>query len=236
MNMHRIVVALSTILSSIAYSQASNPADWANLGRYRAANDSLAAPAVKEKRVVYIGDSITESWAPYFATLFPGKQYINRGISGQTTPQILLRFRQDVVALKPKVVVILAGTNDIAGNTGPSTLEMIQDNLASMTEIAQANGIRVVLASVLPARQFAWKKELEPAPKIVELNSLIRRYAGRVGAVYLDYHSAMMDSAGGLKAELGKDAVHPNLAGYSVMAPLAEMAIGKALRSSVKSH
>ena len=226
---------LATVLAAgLASAQASPPGDWPNLGRYRAANDSLGLPKPGEKRVVFIGDSITDSWAPFFSSLFPGKPYIGRGISGQTTPQILVRFRQDVVALKPKVVVILAGTNDIAGNTGPSTLEMIEDNLASMTEIAQANGIRVVLSSVLPAKQFAWKKELLPAPRIVELNSWIRRYAGRVGAVYLDYHSALADTGGGLKVELGKDAVHPNFAGYSVMAPLAEKAIARALKSPVK--
>lgn len=217
-------------------AQPSPPGDWANLGRYRAADDSIGPSRPGERRVVFIGDSITESWAPYFPTLFPGKSYIGRGISGQTSPQILLRFRQDVVALKPKVVVILAGTNDIAGNTGPASLEMIQDNLASMTEIAQANGIQVVLASVLPAKQFAWKKSLEPASSIIALNSWIRRYALRVGAVYLDYHLAMSDGSGGLRADLGKDSVHPNLAGYSVMAALAEKAITRALKTATKAR
>lgn len=227
---------LALFVSGIASAQAPSPADWPNLGRYRAANDSLGPPKPGEKRVVFIGDSITDSWAPFFPALFPGKPYIGRGISGQTSPQILVRFRQDVVALRPRVVVILAGTNDIAGNTGPSTLEMIQDNIASMTEIAQANGIRVVIGSVLPARQFSWKKELEPAPLIVELNSRLRRYAERVGAVYLDYHSALVDGAGGLRADLGKDAVHPNLAGYKVMAPLAEKAIKIALKTPQRSR
>ena len=227
------LVASLAVVSGAA-AQASPPGDWANLARYRAANDSVGPRAPGENRVVFIGDSITDSWAPLFPTLFSGKPYIGRGISGQTTPQILLRLRQDVVALKPKVVVILAGTNDIAGNTGPSSLEMIQDNIASMTDIAQANGIRVVISSVLPARQFSWKKELQPAPKIIELNARLRRYASRVGAVYLDYHSALADSAGGLKAELGKDGVHPNFAGYSMMAPLAEKAIQKALKAPPK--
>ncbi|MEX1185653.1 MAG: SGNH/GDSL hydrolase family protein [Gemmatimonadaceae bacterium] len=204
--------------------------DWAGLSRYRAANDSIPAPAPGENRVVYIGDSITESWASYFPALFPGKPYIGRGISGQTTPQILVRFRQDVVQLKPKVVVILAGTNDIAGNTGPSSLEMIQHNLASMAEIARANGIRVVLSSVLPAYDYPWKRGLEPAPKIVALNSWIRRYAEETGAVYLDYHSAMVAARGGLRAELTRDGVHPNAAGYAVMAPLADAAIARAMR------
>ena len=232
--MTKRLTILMLAVSTSAFAQQSPAGDWPNLARYRSANDSLGNPAKGERRVVFIGDSITESWAPYFPALFPGKRYIGRGISGQTSPQILLRFRQDVVALRPRAVVILAGTNDIAGNTGPSSLKMIQDNLASMTEIAQANGIRVVLASVLPARQFAWKKELQPAPQIIELNSWIRRYAARVGAVYLDYHTSLADAEGGLRPEFGKDAVHPNLAGYSVMAPLAERAIAKALRSPAK--
>lgn len=204
--------------------------DWGGLSRYRAANDSIPPPAPGENRVVYIGDSITESWATYFPALFPGKPYIPRGISGQTTPQILVRFRQDVVRLKPKVVVILAGTNDIAGNTGPSSLEMIQDNLASMAEIARANGIRVVLSSVLPAYDYPWKRGLEPAPKIAALNSWIRSYADATGAVYVDYHTAMADARGGLRAELTRDGVHPNAAGYRVMAPLAEAAIARAMQ------
>lgn len=204
--------------------------DWGNLARYRAANDALPPVKTGERRVVYFGDSITDSWAKYFAELFPDKPYIGRGISGQTTPQMLVRFHQDVVALKPAVVVILAGTNDIAGNTGPSTLEMIEDNLASMAEIARANGIRVVLSSVLPAFEYSWRPGLKPAEKIIALNEWIREYARRTGAVYLDYHSAMADSRGGMRAELTLDGVHPNLAGYRVMAPLAEEAIAKALR------
>jgi lysophospholipase L1-like esterase len=206
--------------------------DWAGLSRYRAANDSIPPPAPGENRVVYIGDSITESWAASFPALFHGKPYIPRGISGQTTPQILVRFRQDVVRLKPKVVVILAGTNDIAGNTGPSSLGMIQDNLASMAEIARANGIRVVLSSVLPVYDYPWKRGLDPAPKIMALNSWIRSYAQATGAVYLDYHAAMVDARGGLRAELTGDGVHPNAAGYAVMAPLAAAAVAEALSLS----
>lgn len=204
--------------------------DWANLQRYHAADMQLNAPAATENRVVFFGNSITEGWAPYFATMFPGKPYLGRGISGQTTPQMLVRFRQDVVDLRPKVVVILAGTNDIAGNTGPSTLEMIEDNLKSMTEMAQASGIRVVLSSVLPAYDFPWRPGLEPAPKIVALNAWIRQYAASVGAVYLDYHSAMADARQGMRADLSADGVHPNAAGYRIMAPLAEAAIGEAMR------
>jgi len=205
--------------------------DWANLGRYREANGKLAAspPAAEEQRVVFMGNSITEGWARFFGDEFPGKPYVGRGISGQTTPQMLVRFRQDVVALKPAVVVILAGTNDIAGNTGPSSLEMIEDNLASMTEIAQANHIRVVLCSVLPVFDYPWKRGLEPAPKIVALNSWIRSYAARVGATYVDFHSAMADERRGMQADLARDGVHPTEAGYKLMAPLVERGIAAAL-------
>lgn len=203
--------------------------DWAYLARYREANAALRAPRAGSPRVVFYGNSITEGFAPYFAELFPGRDYIGRGIGGQTTPQLLVRFRQDVIALKPAVVVILAGTNDLAGNTGPSSLEMIQDNLASMTELAQANGIRVVLASVLPAFDYPWKPGLEPAPKIAALNAWMKQYAARTRAVYLDYHSAMADDRGGLPRSLSPDGVHPNAAGYRVMAPLAQKAIRQAL-------
>lgn len=204
--------------------------DWANLAKYRDANAKLAAPAPNENRVVFYGNSITEGWAQFFPAMFPGKSYIGRGISGQTTPQLLVRFRQDVVALKPKVVVILAGTNDIAGNTGPSTLEMIEDNLRSMTEIAKANGIRVVLSSLLPVYDYAWRPGLEPAPKIMALNAWMKGYAAKAGAVYLDYHSAMADARQGLRGELSNDGVHPTEAGYRVMAPLVEKAVAEALR------
>jgi lysophospholipase L1-like esterase len=177
-----------------------------------------------------MGNSITEAWAPLFAQQFPGKAYVGRGISGQTTPQMLVRFRQDVVSLEPAAVVILGGTNDIAGNTGPSTLEMIEDNIASMTEIAKANGIRVVLCSVLPVYDYPWRRGIEPAPKIVALNAWIRSYAARAGAVYVDFHGAMTDERSGLRAELTRDGVHPNEAGYRVMAPLVEQGIQRALK------
>lgn len=204
--------------------------DWANLGRYAAANRVIGDPVEGEARVVFIGNSITESWGPHFATLFPGKPYINRGISGQTTPQMLLRFRQDVIALRPKVVVILAGTNDIAGNTGPATLEVIQGNLTSMVELARANGIRVVLASVLPAYGYRWRPGLQPANTIVALNQWMKAYARGNGIVYLDFHSAMADERLGLRSELSGDGVHPNEAGYRMMAPLAIEAIEAASR------
>jgi len=204
--------------------------DWANLAKYRDANAALPPPAAGEDRVVFIGNSITESWTPYFPSMFPGKPYIDRGISGQTTPQMLVRFRADVIALHPRVVVILGGTNDIAGNTGPSTLEMIEDNLASMAELARANGIAVVMSSVLPVRDYPWKRGLQPAPKIMALNAWMKDYAASHGDTYVDYHSAMSDPDGGMRSELSPDGVHPNEAGYRIMARLVEQAIGDALR------
>ena len=203
--------------------------DWASLARYREANAQLGPPRPGERRVVFYGNSITDAWARYFDTMFPDKPYVGRGISGQTTPQMLVRFRQDVIALEPAVVVILAGTNDIAGNTGPSTQAMIEDNLISMVELAQANGIHVVLSSVLPANDYPWRPGLEPALKIVALNRWMRGYASTHNAVYLDYHSAMADERQGLKAELSEDGVHPNEAGYRLMAPLVERAIADVL-------
>jgi lysophospholipase L1-like esterase len=204
--------------------------DFANFARYRAANRALPAPTASEQRVVFMGNSITEGWVQHFPVLFAGKPYVGRGIGGQTTPQMLLRFHADVVSLKPAVVVILGGTNDIAGNTGPSSLEMIEDNLMAMTEIAQANGIRVVLSSVLPVYDYPWRRGLQPAPKIVALNAWMRAYAARVGATYVDYHGAMRDDRDGLRAGLGDDGVHPNLAGYRIMAALVEQGIAMALR------
>jgi lysophospholipase L1-like esterase len=203
--------------------------DWAFLARYREANEQLGPPRPGEQRVVFYGNSITDSWPQYFDTMFPNKPYVGRGISGQTTPQMLVRFRQDVIALEPAVVVILAGTNDIAGNTGPSTQAMIEDNLISMVELAKANGIRVVLSSVLPAYDYPWRPGLEPAGKIVALNKWMRNYASTHDVVYLDYHSAMADERQGLRADLSEDGVHPNEAGYRIMAPLVERAIAAAL-------
>ena len=205
--------------------------DWPFLQKYAKMNAELPAPAPGEQRVVFMGNSITEMWAPYFPSSFPGKPYVNRGIGGQTTPQMLVRFHQDVVGLKPKAVVILAGTNDIAGNTGPSTLEMIENNLAAMAEIAKANGIRVVLASVLPVYTYPWRPEiLHPADSIIALNKWIKDYAQSHGEVYLDFHSAMKDERNGLRKDLTTDGVHANEAGYRVMAPLTSAAIERALR------
>jgi lysophospholipase L1-like esterase len=204
--------------------------DWPNLARYRSQNTELSAPAPGENRVVFYGDSITDGWGRVQGAFFPGKPYVNRGISGQTTAQMVVRFRQDVVALKPKVVVILAGTNDVAGNTGPATPEMIQDNFMSMVDIAKANDIRVVLSSILPASDYPWKPGMDPGPKIVALNTWLKEYANRRGLVYLDYYPAVVDDKLGMKAELASDGVHPTKAGYDIMSPLAERAIAEALK------
>jgi lysophospholipase L1-like esterase len=201
--------------------------DYGWLSRFKEDNVRLGPPASGENRVVFMGDSITEGWK--LAGSFPGKPYINRGISGQTTPQMLVRFRQDVIALKPKVVVILAGINDIAGNTGPMTLEQTEDNLASMAELATAHHIRMVLCSVMPAFDFPWSPGMTPAPKVVALNAWIKTYAAENGYVYVDYHTAMKDERDGLPAKLSADGVHPLPAGYAIMAPLAEAGIEKAL-------
>lgn len=202
--------------------------DFPWLERFKEENVKLGPPAAGENRVVFMGDSITEGW--HLDQSFPGKPYVNRGISGQTTPQMLVRFRQDVIALKPKAVVILAGTNDIAGNTGPETPEQIEGNLASMAELAQANGIRVVLCSILPAFDYPWQPGLTPAPKIDAINAWLHNYAAEKGFLYVDYHSAMKDARDGLPPELSHDGVHPLPAGYAIMAPLAEAAIDQALK------
>jgi lysophospholipase L1-like esterase len=204
--------------------------DWANLGRYKEENLKLGLPAPEDNLIIFMGNSITEGWKRLWPGFFKDKEYINRGISGQTTPQMLVRFRPDVVNLKPKVVVILAGTNDIAGNTGPSTLEMIEDNIASMVEIAKANNIKVLLCSVLPVYDYPWKPGLNPAQKIVDLNKWIKNYADKNEIIYVDYFSSMADERNGLKGEYSDDGVHPNLAGYKAMEPLIEKAISDVLR------
>ncbi len=216
-----------------------NPAvsqDWANLRRYEEENKALGLPGRGEKRVIFMGNSITEGWVKLDPDFFKGRPYIGRGISGQTTPQMLVRFRQDVIALKPAAVLILAGTNDIAGNTGVITLEAIMGNIASMAELARANKIEVVLSSVLPAFDYPWKPGLQPAEKIFELNSMIKHYAEVNRMVYLDYFSAMADERKGLKSNLGDDGVHPNLAGYKIMEPLAERAIVAALKKKKRGR
>jgi lysophospholipase L1-like esterase len=172
-----------------------------------------------------MGNSITDSWIKAFPEYFSDNNYIDRGISGQTTPQMLVRFRADVINLKPVLVTILAGVNDIAGNTGPSTFEMIIDNISSMTELAKSNGIKVILCSVLPAYDFPWKPGSYPAEKIVELNKMIKKYADSHEIFYLDYYPSMVDSRKGMKVEYSEDGVHPNQAGYKVMMDLCSQAI-----------
>ena len=203
--------------------------DWPELRRYRRANSQLSAPAANENRVVFMGNSITDAWIDVRPDFFKGNPYLDRGISGQTTPQMLVRFRQDVIDLHPKVVVILAGINDIAGNTGPSSLEMIEDNLTSMAQLAKANGIKVVMCSVLPAYSFPWRPGVDPVQKIIELNKWIKNFADKNNFVYVDYYNAMADERKGLPENLSKDGVHPNEAGYKIMEPLAEKGIAKAL-------
>jgi len=207
-----------------------NKVDWPYLSCYREDNNKLGLPTAGEKRVVFMGNSITEGWKYVRPEYFAGKPYICRGISGQTSPQMLVRFRPDVIALKPAVVLILTGINDIAGNTGPSTLEMIEDNITSMAELAKANGIQLVLCSVLPAYDFPWNPGVFPAEKIALLNKWIKEYAATNGFAYLDYHSSMVDERNGLKAEFSEDGVHPNEKGYKVMEQLAEIEIAKALK------
>ncbi len=210
-------------------------ADWAGMGRYRAENEGLGAPGAGERRVVFYGDSITDAWGRQKGTgeFFPGKGYVNRGISGQTTPQMLVRFEQDVVRLRPAVVVILAGTNDVAGNTGPETPEMIEDNFRAMTAIAKRNGIRVVLASITPAFRYPWRPVVEPVGEIRSLNGWMKEFCATEGLVYLDYYTALVDGRGGMREGTSFDGVHPNAAGYAVMGPLAERAIAEALRGKV---
>ena len=212
--------------------------DWANLARYREQNKTLKPPAAGENRVVFMGDSITDAWPqPRFGTFFTGKPYVGRGISGQTTPQMLIRFRPDVINLQPKVVVILAGTNDIAGNTGFISNEEIQGNIASMAELAKTNGIRVVLSSILPVSAYhqspnspAPQTVLRPMARIRAINEWMKEYASKNGHVYLDYFSVMLDDSGHLRSELSEDDLHPNAKGYAIMGPLAEAAIRTALK------
>lgn len=205
--------------------------DWANLGRYRQENAQLGtAPLDGSARVVFMGDSITDAWGRSHGKFFPGKPYLNRGISGQTTPQMLVRFRPDVIALNPKVVVILAGTNDLAGNTGPMTIEETEGNLESMAQLAKANNIKVVLSSVMPVCDYIRPQTVRrPPTSIVTLNAWIKSFCARNQLVYLDYYSAMIDDQRMLRKELTYDGLHPNDAGYDVMLPLASQAVEAAL-------
>jgi len=250
-------LTLSLLLTAAAWAQAPVPppiptpgplvqlarlvSDYGNTFRYAAENQKVQPPAPGEDRVVFMGDSITDNWGRgngQYGPFFTGKPYINRGISGQVTPQMLLRFYPDVIALKPKVVVILAGTNDIGGNMGPSTLEAMENNLMAMSDLARANNIRVVLASLTPVCDYhvgqgrgpqTLQTQTRPPEKILALNRWIKEYAAKSHFVYLDYFSATVDGKGFFKAEITNDGLHPNAAGYEIMAPLAEKAIAQAL-------
>ena len=214
--MKKLFFLLLTI-STTSFSQNAMNTDWANLKKYEKENQSLTPSS---KSVVFMGDSITEFWKPNDSTFFSANSFIDRGISGQTTPQMLLRFRQDVIDLKPSKVVILAGINDIAENTGPITVQQIMGNIISMTELAQANKIKVVLCSVLPANAFYWNPKLKPADKVIELNQRIKTYAQKHKITYVDYYTSMVDDNKGLLKKYGEDGVHPNLEGYKKMEAL----------------
>ena len=224
----KLTALLIVLLLSMNFTFKANAQDWANLNRFKDENKEIGLPEANEDRIVFMGNSITQGWVDQVPDFFD-TNFINRGIGGQTTPQMLIRFRQDVIKLYPKAVIILAGTNDIAGNTGPSTLEMIEDNLYSMAELAQAHKIEVMLCSVLPVYDYPWKTGIEPSQKIIELNKRIKEYADKHDILYVDYFTVLVDERNGLKAEYTNDGVHPTRAGYDVMAPIAEKAIAKAL-------
>jgi lysophospholipase L1-like esterase len=208
-------------LTKVSEAQRLNAAqDWAGLCRYRAANETVRA-AGAAPRVVFMGDSITENWSLSDSAFFQNG-IVNRGISGQTTAQMLVRFRADVIALRPRTVHILAGTNDIAGNTGPLTAQDFKNNILSMVDLARANGIEVVLGSIPPAAGFNWRPEVKPVPIIKALNAWLRDYAKEKGLRYVDYHTALAGPLGELRADLGNEGVHPNRKGYEIMRRLAE--------------
>ena len=210
------------LFTTLSYGQ-----DWANLKRFQQENSELLPPSAHEHRVVFMGNSITEGWLTIRPEFFVNKPYVNRGISGQTTPQMLLRFRQDVIKLQPSTVVLLAGINDIAENTGPSTIEMIANNIISMAELAKANQINVIICSVLPANHFPWRQGIKPAEKVRKLNAILQSYSYENKLEYVDYYSAMVNDSHGLIKELGEDGVHPNKNGYLIMEPILENAINK---------
>ena len=208
----------------------SKSLDWANLARYEDDNLKVGLPKKDERRVVFMGDSITEEWSNLYPEYFTEKGYINRGIGGQTTPQMLIRFKPDVVELKPEIVVILAGTNDIAGNTGPSNAKMITDNIFSMAEIAKAYQMKVVLSSILPVYEYDWAREIKDPPSTIQaVNDALKQYASDQGLIYLDYFSSMVDERQGLNSDYTSDGVHPNESGYILMSSLAEEVLSELL-------
>jgi len=217
------------LLSFISFSEALEAQDWPNLQKFQEANVEVLKNKNTDGRIVFMGNSITEGWEDANPSFFIDNPYINRGISGQTTPQMLLRFQQDVINLNPKAVVILAGTNDIAGNTGPMTLEQIRDNILSMVQLAKANGIHPIVSSVLPAYDYPWRPGLEPNVKIPKLNQLLKEMTDKQGVMYLDYFSAMADDRNGLPKAYTTDEVHVTKEGYAVMEKLVSEAISKAL-------
>ena len=219
---------LLTFLLSHAFLNV-NAQDWANLNLFKQANMELPPLEKDEDRIVFLGNSITIGWSETHPEFFKNKPYVNRGISGQTTPHMLLRFRQDVINIGATAVVILAGTNDIAENTGPITLEMILDNLKSMTELARANDIKVILCSVLPAYDYPWRPGLQPNIKIPKLNALIKNYAQKNGIYYLDYFSAINDGNNGMVKKYSPDGVHLSLEGYRFIEPMVEKALTEVL-------
>lgn len=214
------VLAMCTLATSSLFSQQN---DWAQFGRYAEANKSVETPT----RVVFMGNSITDGWWNTDSLFFQNNRYIGRGIGGQTTAQMLVRFRADVIDLQPKAVVILAGTNDIAQNNGYIAPENILGNIISMVELAKANNIDVVLCSILPAYEYGWRKGLEPADKIIALNKMIKEYADRHNLTYVDYHSALKDARNGLPEKYSKDGVHPTMEGYKIMERLISEALKK---------
>lgn len=218
--------ALAALLGLLAaLAPAGEVEDWAQLGRYRAANATLQAQPADAARVVFMGDSITEGWGDQPASPFTDRHRVNRGVSGQTTAQMLLRFRPDVLALRPRLVVLLAGTNDIAGNTGPMTPEAIAGNVRSMVQLARAEGVGVVLCTVLPVKRYPWAPALKPVPQVAELNRMLHALAREYRTGWVDYHAALVDRDGGLPATYSGDGVHPNAAGYAVMRRLIEPAL-----------
>ena len=204
--------------------------DWPNLSRYQDENRLVGLPEKGKQRVVFMGDSITEEWSNLYPDYFDTKGYINRGIGGQTTPQMLIRFKPDVIDLEPDIVVILAGTNDIAGNTGPSNVKMITDNVFSMAELARAHQIKVVLSSILPVFEYEWAKEIKDVPATIDsVNDELKKYVNDHGLVYLDYFSSMVDERKGLNKDYTYDGVHPNQDGYILMSSLAQKVLSRLL-------